>query len=246
MKKDRKGAERFKRTYLISITMIRFTIPQQLPEEMVVPSVSIMRKKIVIVKNDQYQPISDGEKPLAPEEIVEDLLKRFSRVHILDLLGIQRDAPQWDVIKNLCEVGPIWADVGAATSDSVIDVIMAGAEAAVLSLKFLESLDEVASALELTDNVVVQIDLEERILGPDKLKRFRGMKELIQELSILGVKRIIIYDHKNKPDGSLPPTTPKDVELYWAAKTLKEGEEALNAGYSGTIVSLGHLLGGEG
>jgi len=220
------------------------------PGDFVIPSLSILNGAVVTVIGNRYSPLKIGSSVASPQAVAKELLDRYERVHVLDLKGIQKDAPQWDVIREVAELGPLWVDVGAATGDSVIDIIMAGAEVAILPLKFLESLDEVASALELTDNIAVQVDMEERILGPERVNRFRGLKELLEELAILGVRRIILHDHLNPPapveeslkrereDGSA-------VEIYWASKDIAEVEKAFKAGLSGALISLGDLLGGE-
>lgn len=218
---------------------------EDVPEIFLVPSMSILGPVTVIVIGDRYTPLVREGSRIPPVEVARQLLETYGRLHLLDLKGVQRDSPQWDVIRSLAELGPLWVDVGAASADSVIDIIMAGAEAAVLPLRFLESLDEVASALELTDNVIVQVDMEERILGPERVSRCRGLIELLEELAVLGVRRVILHDHLNPPTPLKKGSIGDYLEMYWASKSLEEIYMAFNAGFDGAVVSLGELMGGE-
>jgi hypothetical protein len=93
-------------------------------------------------------------------ELVDSLdraLQDFGRVLVWDLEGIERNRPNLELYRRF-EGESLWVDAGTRFADSVIDVLVAGAERAVVGTKTLRSLAELEEARELTENLVPLLD----------------------------------------------------------------------------------------
>ncbi|TLZ54418.1 MAG: hypothetical protein E6K17_08085 [Methanobacteriota archaeon] len=117
-------------------------------------------------------------------EPMDRALQEFGRVLIWDLGGIEKNRPSLELLRRY-EGESLWVDAGVRFADSVIDVLVAGAERAVVGTKTLRGLDELEAARELTENLVPLLDFVRGKLWASKsigdappeglLRRFREM-----------------------------------------------------------------------
>lgn len=89
----------------------------------------------------------------------------------------------------------LWVDGGIESIDGFIDVIVAGAEVAVLNFRTLPSLDVLREAGKMTEKLAICVEEGEAVLTRDR--RFRDMKpeDLFREALDAGVtKGVYLHD----------------------------------------------------
>jgi hypothetical protein len=96
---------------------------------------------------------------------LEAALDRHGKALLWDLDGIEANRPRLDLLRPFEGMG-LWVDAGVRRSETVIDVLVAGADRAVVGTKCLWDLEELENAFALTENVLLQIDYDGRVLHP--------------------------------------------------------------------------------
>ncbi|MGA1820454.1 MAG: HisA/HisF-related TIM barrel protein [Thermoplasmatota archaeon] len=219
-----------------------------------VPSLAVMGPTPVWVRDDRYNPIRiDGEN-VSVVKLVSDLAAEFGTVHYIDILGIRKGVVEWDVFWAAVEKSDrIWADMGVIYSDGLIDVIMAGAQEVVVTTKMIDSLEEIVSSFELTENLILQVDYDGSIVSRDRDIRKMSPGQLIEELASFGMEMFILDDIREgrtsiKRDllDQVLEKVPEGGRLYAGIEELHEIEELAGAGVSGAIISCSKLLEGIG
>ncbi len=216
-----------------------------------IPSLAVMGKVPVRVTGGRYKPIGLDGETLTVVPLARALQKGFSTLHYIDILGMTRGEVEWNMIQSIMDTGEVWGDVGAVDSDSIIDVIMAGASEAVVSTKMIRSLDEIASCFEMTENLMVQIDYEGGVLACDDLMRKMTAPQLVEELVSLGVERFIMNDmtegrkHISRElIERIDRYIPKEGAVFVDVLDLFEVEEVDERGASGAVISCSRLIEG--
>ncbi len=156
------------------------------------------------------------EGPVAWNEMVEGLdrgLQEFGHVLIWDLDGIERNQPDLQLLRRF-EGESLWVDPGVRLADSVVDVLIAGAERVVVGTKTLRSLEEFDEARELTENLVPLLDF----VG-DKLWAAERVREVPPHLLLsrwreMGVDSALIVDERGEFPRSLFEQAPNGLALF--------------------------------
>ena len=216
-----------------------------------IPSLAVMGKVPVWVTDRKYRPIVLDGETLAAVSLARALQKGFSTLHYIDIFGMTKGDVEWNMIQSIMDTGEVWGDVGAVDSDSIIDLIMAGATEAVVSTKMIGSLDEIASCFEMTENLIVQIDYEGGVLAHDEVMRRMTAPQLVEELVSLGVERFIMNDMTEGREHisrelieRIDKYIPKGGAAFVDAQDLSEVEEVDDRGASGAVISCSHLIEG--
>ncbi|MBN1389370.1 MAG: hypothetical protein JXA22_01885 [Candidatus Thermoplasmatota archaeon] len=231
---------------------MRFVEPGTPRGFQIVPSVAAMGSTPVWVKDGRYNQLRVDGALVPLEGLVSDLSSVFGTVHYLDIIGIRRGNVDWSTFRAIVEKSnAIWADVGIIFSEGLIDVIMAGAQDVVVTTKMIDSMEEIVSSFELTENLVVQIDYDGSIVSKDRELRRMGPSELVEELSSFGIEVFILDDIRENRDSMdrklLDPimeAVPKEARVYAGIEELGELEELVDTGLAGAIVSCSKLLEG--
>ncbi len=216
-----------------------------------IPSLAVMGKVPVWVTEGKYRPIVLDGETLTPVSLARALQKGFSTLHYLDILGMTKGEVEWNMVQSIMDTGDVWGDVGAVESDSIIDVIMAGAAEAVISTKMIGSLDEIASCFEMTENLIVQIDYEGGLLARDEAIGAMTAPQLVEELVSLGVERFIMND-MTEGRKHISKELIERVDRYISGEgavfvdvqNLSEVEEVDGRGASGAVISCSRLIEG--
>lgn len=217
-----------------------------------IPSMAVMGKSPVWVMNGKYNPIKVGGKTVSPVEISRDLSNDFDILHYLDITGIRGGTIQWNIFQEVMDIfNESWADIGATFSDSIIDPLMSGASSAIISTKMMDSIEEIAGSFELTENIIVQIDVEDGIVTKDPIIKKMTVKELIRELSSLGIDTFILEQLGNDRNDSKKPmitealgALPAGGRLFVGIDDIKEAKELDEMGIDGAIISVSRLIKG--
>jgi uncharacterized protein related to proFAR isomerase len=163
-----------------------------------IPALFIYKGMPVIKGKEIYEPLQDKDnKAFGISEILDELSKRFEKVLLTDLNGIERDKPQLEMFRRLPKKMESWIDAGTRYGPGIIDILVAGADKVVLSTKTLKNLKELEKALELSENILLNIDFEEGIVSPDRSIREMSPWDLTREAEHFGIDTIIFTDLKN-------------------------------------------------
>lgn len=219
----------------------------------IVPSVAIMKGNPVRVKEGRYHPFKDPDGRIGWADLFKTLSGRYSTIHYLDIGGISSQDVDLDILRGITSFGSeIWADTGIAYSEMVIDAIMAGATEAVLSTRSITSLDEIALAFELSENIVIQVDVEEgKVMARDPTISSMEAVEFLREMSELGLTRFILVGMDTKGQSGMATLSEvrsslrSGSEIYISVESL-DGIEALKGMVEGVIISSSQLIEGIG
>jgi hypothetical protein len=97
--------------------------------------------------------------PFDPFDVVDRLRGKFGRLYLVDLDGIERGDAQLAYLQELSRDITLWVDAGVPTADSAIDILVAGAERAVLSTEHLRGPDEIGLAWKLSTDWVLAVEI---------------------------------------------------------------------------------------
>lgn len=163
-----------------------------------IPAINLFKGIPVIKGTEEYEPIEDKDgNKMDIHELIDELKERFNRVLITDINGINRDKPQLELCRDLSTKMKLWIDAGSRSRDGAIDILVAGAERVVLGTKTLIDLGELEKTLELSENVVLDIDYDEGIVSPKKTIREMSPLSLVEEVKRIGVEEMIFTDLKH-------------------------------------------------
>ncbi len=126
----------------------------------------------------------------------EAMIGRISSDHemlyVSDEDGIERNKPQLDLAREICDEVPTMYEAGVRFGQNVIDVIIAGAEKAVVGTATLADLEELRAAFKLSENVILKADYRDGILGSDASIGGRAFIELSRDVLDIGVTEIVV------------------------------------------------------
>ena len=137
--------------------------------------------------------LHDGSsvEPHKADEHLKKVFERYGKALIEDLDGIERNRPNWALVKKLGGKDA-WVDAGVRTADGIYELFVAGAGRAVLSSECLRGLGQLEKALDLSDKIVFRAVLGDK--GLDVIGRFFGMGlgTLLEELGKRGGTDVLI------------------------------------------------------
>jgi hypothetical protein len=127
---------------------------------MLVPCMMLRRGQVCLPGEDGPVVAHDASgAPVDPFDVVDRLRGQYNRLYLVDLDGIERGDPQLAYLQELSRDITLWVDAGVPTAESAIDILVAGAERAVLSTEFLRGPVEVRRAWKLSTDWVFEIEI---------------------------------------------------------------------------------------
>ncbi len=103
---------------------------------------------------------ADGS-PLDPFDVIDRLAPDYPMIYVVDLTGIEHGEAQLDYLQELSRDAVLWVDAGVRTVDQAIDVLVTGAQRAVLSSSRLEGPGELRQAWQLSSEIAFEVEIEE-------------------------------------------------------------------------------------
>jgi len=137
-------------------------------------------------------------------DVIDALSPRYPRLYLADLDGLAHNNPQLEYIQELSRDMPLWVDAGPRNADGAIDIIVAGAEKAVLSSAYLEGLRELKRAWRLSTELVFEIETGSGVPAADG-ERWPGADpiSLARAARAVGPAPIVLSPRGVDPDWSL-------------------------------------------
>jgi len=123
---------------------------------------------------------------------VSKLSDEYERLYLADIDGIYRNKPQLDVAREVCDEVPTYYEGGVRVANNVVDMLMTGAESAVVGTSTLEALDELRGAFMFSENITFKVDFRDGIVSFDPKVKGRAFLELAHEVREIGVAELFV------------------------------------------------------
>jgi hypothetical protein len=134
-------------------------------------------------------------------DILDQLSPNFSLLYLADLDGLEENDPQLDYIQELSREMPLWVDSGVRKADQAIDVLVAGAQRAVLSSAYLGGPKELRRAWKLSTELVFEVETFEGRLGAvDPSWGTTDPLEIVRAAREVGVTTVVVSPRETEPD----------------------------------------------
>lgn len=125
-------------------------------------------------------------------DFASKLSKDFERLYLVDLDGIAKNKPQLDVAQEICEEIFTFYEGGVRVANNVIDMLITGAERAVVGTATLRSLDELRGAFKLSENITFKVDYRDGIVSFDPQIAGRALLDLFRDVREVGVSDFFV------------------------------------------------------
>jgi hypothetical protein len=182
----------------------------------------------------------DGPVPWSKAvEGVDQALGEFGKVLVWDLDGIERNRPNLGLVHHF-EGDSLWVDAGVRRVEGIIDVLVAGAERAVVGTKTLRSMEELEDALDLTDNVVPLLDFADGSFRATDKVRTLAPAELLRRCKGLGLDAALFVDEESKVPPAVLQEAPEGMALF--AGVVRKDDVASLPPRTGAIVDIWEVV----
>lgn len=192
-------------------------------EKNIIPSISLIDDKPVVVTNGRYEPYVSNGKELGLWEVMDEL-SDFDKVHLLDLDGIEFNKPQTESIRKIGSRKEVWVDIGARGPEGVTDSFIAGADKTIISTKTIRSLRDILESVDLSDQLVLSIDYKNGLISPSEEIKNMGVTRITELALGKDFDKIIFADLGNKrfDERALRSLPEGDYELFIGGASLDE------------------------
>ncbi len=117
-----------------------------------------------------------------------------SLVYMLDLSGIDRANPNFDVMRHLVKRCDVWLDMGARDTDDIMDGYMLDVERVVAGTMTLGSLEALGDAYALSPAVLPCLDWDGKILWNGPRETRTDLAEVLRALKAIGFSAACVMD----------------------------------------------------
>ena len=117
-----------------------------------------------------------------------------SLVFMLDLGGIGRANPNFDVMRRLVKRCDVWLDMGAREPDEIMDGYMLDVERVVAGTKTLPSLDSLAEICALSPAVLPCLDWDGKVIWNDPRETRTDLIEVLKAVQSMGFQAACVMD----------------------------------------------------
>lgn len=131
-------------------------------------------------------------------EVIGQALRDREALLLWDLDGMERGKPELDLYRRF-EGRGLWVDAGVRNLDTLIDVLVAGAEVAVLNLRYLRRRGDLTEAGWVTEDAALCIEEDQGLLALDPALRRRRPLRVFQEAREAGIRRGVYLRHGGLP-----------------------------------------------
>ncbi len=125
-------------------------------------------------------------------EYVSKLSDKFKMVYVADLDGLNKNRPQLDIVQEISEEMPTMYEGGVRRANNVIDMLITGAEKAVVGTATLLHFEDLRVAFKLSENITFKADFRDGIVSFDPHVAGRAFRDLAGEVVDIGIKDIVV------------------------------------------------------
>lgn len=120
------------------------------------------------------------------------LSDEFEKLYLVDLDGISRNKPQLDVAREVCEEIPTFYEGGVRFANNVIDMLITGADKAVIGTATLAGFNELRDAFKLSENITFKADIRDGIVSFDPQIAGRAFLDLSRDVREIGITEMFV------------------------------------------------------
>jgi hypothetical protein len=199
-----------------------------------------------------HLPSADGPVPARtpegarydPFDVVDRLVAEYPLIYLVDLDGVERAEPQLDFLQELARDASLWVDGGVRNAEQAIDILVTGAQRAVLSSATLQGLEELRRAWRLSSELVFEVELDARGLVAPGDWGTAATVDLVRSVRAIGVDHVVLSPREVDPDWGLVRTIAEDGPTWVDGSfELTALAELGQSGARGGIFHLDRLLG---
>lgn len=117
-----------------------------------------------------------------------------ARVFMLDLAGINRADPNFEVTRHLVKRSDVWLDSGGREPDEVMDGYMLDVERVVAGSKTLASLDSFSALYALSADVLPCLDWDGKVVWGDPRETNLDLRVAAKHLGRIGFSAVSVMD----------------------------------------------------
>lgn len=117
-----------------------------------------------------------------------------ARVLMLDLTGIERANPNFDVLRHLVKRCDVWLDLGAREPEEVMDGYMLDVERVVAGSKTLASLEAYMDLYAMSTEVLPCLDWDGKVVWLDSRETRVELREVARSLRSIGFGSMCVMD----------------------------------------------------
>jgi len=125
-------------------------------------------------------------------DFASKLSDNFEKLYLADLDGINRNKPQLDLAQEVCEEISTFYEGGVRFSNNVIDMLITGADKAVVGTATLASLEDLRGAFKLSENITLKVDYRDGIVSFDPAIAGRALLDLSRDVREVGITDLIV------------------------------------------------------
>jgi hypothetical protein len=142
--------------------------------------------------------------PPDPFDVIDKLLPTYDRLYLVDLDGIERGVTQLEYIQELSRDMDLWVDAGVTTADAAIDVLVAGAQRAVLSSAHLRGPVELRRAWKLSTDWAFEVEITKGAAENASARwATTAVDELVAAARAVGISEVVVSPREEDPDWAM-------------------------------------------
>ena len=142
--------------------------------------------------------------PYDPFDVVDLVRGQYAQLFLVDLDGIERGDPQLAYLQELSRDISLWVDAGVPSADAAIDILVAGADRAVLSTAYLRGPAEIRRAWKLSTDWVFEVEFSPGgALVASTAWPTRDPAELVAAVREVGVREVVVSPRESGVDWAL-------------------------------------------
>ena len=177
-------------------------------------------------------------------DILDRLSPNYPLLYLADLDGLEENDPQLEYIQELSRDMPLWVDSGVRTADQAIDILVAGAQKAVLSSAYLRGPKELRRAWKFSTELVFEVETGQGPLGAVDPSWGTGDPfEIVRIARHVGIEAVVISPREADPDWAMVATLAAGGPT-WVDGTFSTGDapRLATAGATGGIFHIDRIL----
>jgi histidine biosynthesis protein len=148
-------------------------------------------------------------------QVSDRLLAEYDRLYVVDLDGMDRNQPQLDYLQEIAQGGEIWVDAGVRNSDGAIDILVAGAQRAILSTAFLQGERELHRAWRLSTDLVFEIEVRNgQVASQSEEWSGRGPFDVATAVRTDGPNELVLSPRESPVDWTIARTLARDGPVW--------------------------------
>lgn len=184
----------------------------------IIPFIPVLNGNVVDAEGSRYRKLGNAVKTVKSSG--------YDTFYVIDINGLIKNSPQINIIQEMSKEKNLWVESGVRFVEDMMDVLMAGAEYAVLN-SMLVGLDELKKICSLSQNLMLHMECKN-----DRVHQM-NIEHFADKAKDAGIKKFVMGSR----DYWLVKTLAKNAEVYVFAKN-DEIKKLEDAGVAGVLLDI--------